>query len=63
MLLIYISTNTVGPFRTALALNLEPLVTLIASMALLEEVLAPVQMLGAAMMIAALSRIRFARGR
>jgi probable blue pigment (indigoidine) exporter len=62
-LLIYISTNTVGPFRTALALNLEPLVTLIASMALLEEVLAPVQMLGAAMMIAALSGFQFARGR
>ena len=62
-LLIYVSTNTVGPFRTALALNLEPLVTLIASMALLEEVLAPVQMLGAAMMIAALCGFQFARGR
>ncbi len=62
-LLIYISTNTVGPFRTALALNLEPLVTLIASMALLEEVLDPVQMLGAGVMIAALCGFQFARGR
>jgi drug/metabolite transporter (DMT)-like permease len=31
-LLIYISTNTVGPFRTALMMNLEPLLTLILSM-------------------------------
>lgn len=62
-LLIYMSTNTVGPFRTALVLNLEPLVTLIASMALLGEVLSPVQMLGAGMMIAALCGFQFARGR
>jgi drug/metabolite transporter (DMT)-like permease len=62
-LLIYISTNTVGPFRTALALNLEPLVTLIASMALLQEVLSPAQMLGAATMIVALCGFQFARGR
>jgi drug/metabolite transporter (DMT)-like permease len=62
-LLIYMSTNTVGPFRTALAMNLEPLVTLIASMALLEEVLDPVQMLGAGVMLAALCAFQFARGR
>jgi len=62
-LLIYISTNTVGPFRTALAMNLEPLITLIASMALLEEVLTPIQMLGAAIMITALCAFQFARGR
>jgi drug/metabolite transporter (DMT)-like permease len=60
-LLIYMSTNTVGPFRTALAMNLEPLVTLIASMALLEEVLTPIQMLGAAIMITALCAFQFAR--
>jgi drug/metabolite transporter (DMT)-like permease len=62
-LLIYMSTNTVGPFRTALVMNLEPLVTLIASMALLEEVLSPVQMLGASVMLAALCAFQFARGR
>jgi drug/metabolite transporter (DMT)-like permease len=44
-------------------LNLEPLVTLIASMALLGQVLSPVQMLGAGMMIVALCGFQFARGR
>ena len=62
-LLIYASTNTIGPFRTALAMNLEPLVTLIASMALLGEVLSPVQVLGAGVMIAALCGFQFVRGR
>jgi drug/metabolite transporter (DMT)-like permease len=62
-LLIYMSTNTVGPFRTALAMNLEPLVTLLASMALLGEVLSPEQMLGAGVMIASLCAFQFVRRR
>lgn len=62
-LLIYLSTDTVGPFRTALAMNLEPLVTLFASVALLHEVLKPVQMLGAGAMIAALWVFQFVHGR
>jgi probable blue pigment (indigoidine) exporter len=62
-LLIYMSTNTIGPFRTALAMNLEPLVTLIASMALLGEGLNPIQMLGAGVMIASLCGFQFVRGR
>ena len=62
-LLIYMSTNTVGPFRTALVMNLEPLLTLILSMILLGEVLTPIQLLGAATMIGALCAFQFVRGK
>lgn len=60
-LLIYMSANTVGPFRTALAMNLEPMLTLIFSMILLGEVLSPVQLLGAGVMIGSLCAFQFAR--
>ena len=62
-LLIYISTNRVGPFRTALAMNLEPLVTALLSVWLLGEVLTPLQALGAGVLIAALCAFQFVRGR
>jgi drug/metabolite transporter (DMT)-like permease len=62
-LLIYMSTNTVGPFRTALVMNLEPLLTLIFSMLLLGDVLSPIQLAGAAVMIGALCAFQFVRGR
>ena len=60
-LLIYVSTNRVGPFRTALAMNLEPLLTLIASMILLGETMSMVQLAGAGIMLAALCLFQFAR--
>jgi probable blue pigment (indigoidine) exporter len=60
-LLIYMSANTVGPFRTALAMNLEPMLTLIFSMILLGDVLSPVQLLGAAVMIGSLCAFQFVR--
>lgn len=62
-LLIYISTNTVGPFRTALVMNLEPLLTAILSMILLGEIMTPLQMTGAGIMISALCIFQFVRGR
>lgn len=62
-LLVYASTNIVGPFRTALIMNLEPLVTVLASLALLGESLTPIQMLGAGIMIVSLCAFQFARGR
>jgi len=62
-LLIYISTNRVGPFRTAMTMNLEPLVTALLSVALLGEVLSPAQAFGAGIMIASLCAFQFARGR
>jgi drug/metabolite transporter (DMT)-like permease len=60
-LLIYYSTNRVGPFRTALAMNLEPLCTALASVAILGEVFTPLQTAGAAIMIVAL--VAFQMGR
>jgi len=60
-LLIYISTNTVGPFRTALVMNLEPLVTTLASIVLLGEVLSPAQALGAGIMMVSLCAFQLRR--
>jgi drug/metabolite transporter (DMT)-like permease len=62
-LMIYISTNRVGPFRTGMTMNLEPLVTTLASIALLGEFLSPVQALGAGVMLASLCAFQFVRGR
>lgn len=62
-LLIYVSTNTVGPFRTALVMNLEPLLTAILSMLILGEMMTPLQMTGAAIMLSALCIFQFVRGR
>jgi drug/metabolite transporter (DMT)-like permease len=54
VLLIFVSVTRVGPFRTALIMNLEPLVSTLASMALLGEVLTPVQAVGGVLMVVAL---------
>ena len=62
-LLIYLSTNRIGPFRTAFIMNLEPLVTTILSLVFLGEVLTPLQAIGAAVMIVSLCVFQFARAR
>lgn len=54
ILFIFVSTVRIGPFRTALIMNLEPLTTLVLSALLLGEVITPVQGLGSAIMLAAL---------
>jgi probable blue pigment (indigoidine) exporter len=54
ILAVYMSTGRIGPFRTALFMNLEPLLTAIGSAIFLGEVLSPLQMLGGAIMLAAL---------
>jgi drug/metabolite transporter (DMT)-like permease len=51
---LYVSTERIGPFRTALFMNLEPLMTSTLGALLLGERLTPVQVLGGATMIAAL---------
>ena len=53
-LFIFVSTVRVGAFRTALIMNLEPLLATILSALLLGEVITPVQGLGAGIMLAAL---------
>ena len=62
-LLIYLSTNRIGPFRTAFLMNLEPLTTTLLSLVLLHEVLTPPQALGAAIMLVSLSVFHFVRAR
>jgi len=61
ILATFISTSRVGPFRTALVMNLEPLITALGSALLLGEVITPVQGVGAAIMLAALVAFQLRR--
>ena len=61
ILTVFISTNRVGPFRTALIMNLEPLLAAIISAIMLGDVIAPVQALGGAIMLAALVMFQLKR--
>jgi len=61
ILMIFVSTARVGPFRTALFMNLEPLLATIGSAIFLGEVITPVQALGGAIMIAALVAFQMRR--
>ncbi len=58
---VFGSTMRIGPFRTALFMNLEPPLTAVGSALLLGEVLTPLQMLGGAVMIAALAAFQLRR--
>ena len=60
-LTIFISTARIGPFRTALVMNLEPLLATILSVPLLGEVITPIQALGGAIMLAALVAFQLRR--
>jgi drug/metabolite transporter (DMT)-like permease len=62
-LLVYVSTNRVGPFRTAFIMNLEPLVTTMLSLLLLQEVLTPTQSMGAVVMLVSLAAFQLVRAR
>src|SRR5262245_25417686 len=61
ILAVYVSTVRIGPFRTALFMNLEPLLTAIGSAVFLDEVLNAPQMLGGAIMLAALVMFQLRR--
>jgi probable blue pigment (indigoidine) exporter len=54
ILALYVSTERIGPFRTALFMNLEPLMTAALSAVVLGDRLTPLQVVGGAIMIAAL---------
>src|SRR5262245_39736640 len=58
---VFIATVRIGPFRTALFMNLEPLIATIGSAILLNEVITPLQALGGAVMIAALLAFQLRR--
>ncbi len=61
ILAVFISANRVGPFRTALVMNLEPLLAAVGSAVLLGDVIAPVQALGGGIMLAALVAFQLRR--
>jgi drug/metabolite transporter (DMT)-like permease len=61
ILALFASTARIGPFRTALTMNLEPVVSTVLSMLLLGETMGPLQALGAAIMIAALCAFQLKR--
>jgi len=61
ILALFASTARIGPFRTALTMNLEPVVSTVLSMLLLGESMGPLQALGAAIMIAALCAFQIRR--
>lgn len=61
ILLIFLSTVRIGPFRTALILNLEPLTATILSALVLGDVMTPLQGLGSAIMLSALVAFQLLR--
>jgi drug/metabolite transporter (DMT)-like permease len=54
ILTLYVSTQRIGPFRTALFMNLEPFMTAVLSAAVLGDRMTSLQVLGGVVMIAAL---------
>jgi drug/metabolite transporter (DMT)-like permease len=58
---LFISISRIGPFRSALIMNLEPLLATILSAPLLGEVLTPVQAVGGAIMLGALVAFQIKR--
>lgn len=60
-LTLYISTVRIGPFRSAVIMNLEPLLATLLSAALLGDVITPVQSIGAAVMLAAVVAFQLRR--
>jgi drug/metabolite transporter (DMT)-like permease len=58
---VFVSTGRIGPFRTALFMNLEPPLTAIGSALFLGEVITPLQAFGGAVMITALVAFQLRR--
>jgi drug/metabolite transporter (DMT)-like permease len=61
VLALFVSILRVGPFRSALIMNLEPLLATVLSAPLLGEVITPIQGLGCAIMLAALVAFQLRR--
>jgi len=61
VLTLYISTMRIGPFRSALIMNLEPLLAALLSIPLLGEVMTPVQAAGGTVMLVALVAFQLRR--
>lgn len=61
VLMFFVSITRIGAFRTALIMFLEPLVSTLGSIALLDEMLTPVQATGGALMLLALCAFQLRR--
>ena len=61
VLTLFISINRIGPFRSALIMNLEPLIATILSAVLLGEFMTAWQVLGGAIMLGALVTFQLRR--
>jgi probable blue pigment (indigoidine) exporter len=61
ILAIFMSLTRIGPFRTALIMNLEPLLATILSVPVLGEIITPLQALGGLIMLAALVAFQLRR--
>jgi drug/metabolite transporter (DMT)-like permease len=61
ILLVFVSTVRVGPFQTALIMNLEPLTATILSAPILGEIITPIQAAGAAILLGALVAFQMRR--
>jgi len=58
---LFASTVRIGPFRTALFMNLEPLLAAMGAAVFLAELFTPLQALGGAVMILALMAFQLQR--
>jgi drug/metabolite transporter (DMT)-like permease len=58
---MFVAAVRIGPFRSALIMNLEPLLATIGSAVFLGEVITPLQALGGAIMILALVAFQIRR--
>ena len=61
VLTLFVSTHRIGPFRTALIMNLEPLLATILAAPLLGEMITPLQAVGGAVMLGALVAFQLRR--
>jgi drug/metabolite transporter (DMT)-like permease len=61
VLTLFMSIERIGPFRSALIMNLEPLLATVLSAPLLGELITPIQALGGAIMLAALVAFQLRR--
>jgi drug/metabolite transporter (DMT)-like permease len=61
VLALFISVNRIGPFRSALIMNLEPLLASILAVPLVGDVITPIQALGGIIMLAALVAFQLRR--
>ena len=61
VLALFVSIKRIGPFRTALIMYLEPLLSTVLSAPVLGEVITPVQAVGGAVMLAALVSFQLRR--